>query len=165
MRESKTQGSPFGWTATSDAAGTAVSLHDQQGQLRAAWVQQERNALLQVIRLWPNQQHTVQLFEGAKPSGEAVVANGRPRPARRRDHNGHLELHGRRYEVQHARRWRSTLSLDGRIVAVGRKGRFGRSALERAEPVDSVDELALAIFWFGVSPGRPGTIWMAFDSV
>jgi len=165
MREPKTQASPFGWTATSDAEGTTVSLHDPQGYRRATWTQQEQNARLQVIRLWPNQQHTVQLFDGATPAGEAAVDNGRPRPVRRRDHDGSVELHGRRYEVRHARRWRSTLSLAGRVVAVGRKGWFGRFALERSQPIDAIDELALALFWFGVTPGRPGMIWMTFDSV
>ncbi|MEU3657404.1 hypothetical protein AB0E67_32440 [Streptomyces sp. NPDC032161] len=164
MREPKTYESPFGWTATSDSAGTPVILRDPQGQSRATWTQQERSALLQVVKLWPNQQHTVQLLEGATPAGDAVVDNGRPRPVRRRDHNGWIGLHGRRYDVRHARRWRSTLLLDGRVLAVGRKGRFGRSVLERAQPLDAVDELAMALFWFGVTPGRPGMIWMTFDS-
>ncbi|MFE7478529.1 hypothetical protein ACFU98_47480, partial [Streptomyces sp. NPDC057575] len=162
---SKTEVSPFGWTATSDAEGTVVTLHDPQGQPRATWTQRDRDVTLQVIHLWPNQQHTVQLLEGAMPAGETVIDNGRPRPVRRRDHNGHIDLHDRRYKLRHARRWRSTLQLDGRIVAVGRKGRFGRSMLERAQPLDAVDELALALFWFGVSPGRPGMIWMTFESV
>ncbi|MFE1949693.1 hypothetical protein ACFW9D_04420 [Streptomyces sp. NPDC059524] len=165
MREPKKQASPFGWTATSDAEGTTVSLHDAQGRRRATWQQQERNARLQVVRLWPQQQHTVQIFDGADPVGEAAVDNGRPRPARRRDHDGAIALHGRRYDVRHTRRWRSTMSLDGRIVAVGRKGWFGRSVFERSQPIDSIDELALALFWFAVAPGRPGMIWMTFESV
>ncbi|MFF2654233.1 hypothetical protein [Streptomyces sp. NPDC058045] len=165
MREPKTQASPFGWTATSDAEGTTVCLRDPQGHRRATWTQQERNARLQLIRLWPNRQHTVQLLDGAGPAGEAVVDNGRPKPSRRRDHDGSIGLHGRSYEVRHTRRWRSTLSLDGRMVAVGRKGSFGRSVLERSQPSDAIDELALALFWFGVSPGRPGSLSSAVSQV
>lgn len=167
MRGSKTHESPFDWTAMSDAAGTTVTLRDPQGQARATWTQPSRSAAkdLQVVRLWPNQQHRVALLGGATPVGEAVVDNGRSRPVRRRDHDGSIELHGRRYDVRHARRWRSTLLLDGRVVAIGRKGWFGRSALERAQPLDAVDELALALFLFAVTPGRPGMFWMTFDSV
>ncbi|MBE1577707.1 hypothetical protein ACFORH_10985 [Amycolatopsis roodepoortensis] len=164
MREPKTQASPFGWTATSDAEGTTVSLHDSQGHRHASWTQHERNARLQTIRLWPNRQHTVQLFDGAGLAGEASIDNGRPQPSRRRDHNGSIGLQGREYEVKHTRRWRSTLSLDGRVVALARKGRFGKLVLEGSAPVDQIDELALALFWFAVTPGRPGMIWMTFES-
>lgn len=107
----------------------------------------------------------MRLLTGDAPAGEAAVDNGRPRPARRRDHNGSIALHGRTYEVRHTRRWRSTLSLDGRTVAVARKGRYGRPVLERSQPADPTDELALALFWFAVAPGRPGKLWMTFESV
>ncbi|MFI7006497.1 hypothetical protein [Streptomyces sp. NPDC050145] len=163
-REPQTLTSPFGWTATSDAEGTTVSLRDPQGQCRATWRQQEREARLRVVRLRPHR-HTVQLLVGENPAGEAVVDNGLPRAARRRDHNGSIGLHGRTYDVRHTRRWRSTLSLEGRTVAVGRKGWFGRSVLERSQPLDQADELALALFWFAVAPGRPGKIWMTFESL
>ncbi|MFI7005539.1 hypothetical protein [Streptomyces sp. NPDC050145] len=67
--------------------------------------------------------------------------------------------------MRHTRSWRSTLSLDGRIIAVGRKGWFGRSVLERSQTFDPTDELALALLWFAVTPGRPGRIWMTFGAV
>ncbi|MFF2652140.1 hypothetical protein [Streptomyces sp. NPDC058045] len=146
MREPTPHTSPFGWTATSDTAGTTVSLHDPRGQLRATWPQQEREAKLHIIRLRPNHQHRVTLHEGASPAGEATLDNGRPRPVRRRDHNGSLTLHGR-------------------TLAAGHRGSFGRHTLDRAQPLDPTDELALALFWFAITPGRPGMIWMTFESV
>ena len=166
-RPAKVHQSPIGWTATSDPAGTSVTLRDTVGQLRATWAVPARSAAsnLQSVSLRRGEQHRIPLWSGSDPDGEAVVENGDPRPLRRRDHNGSIDLRGRRYELQHARRWRSTLLLDGRVVAVGRRGWFGRVFLERAAVADAVDELALALFWFAVSPGRPGLIWMTFDTV
>jgi len=167
MRASKIHGSSFGWTATSDSAGTTVTLCDPQGRTRAVWTHSPRSSAkdLQLVRLSSNGRHRVRLLDGSAPAGEADIDNGRPRPARRRDHDGWIEVHGRRYGTRHARRWRSTLLLDDRVVAVGRKGWFGRSALERSRPLDAIDELALALFWFAVTPGRPGKIWMIVESV
>lgn len=115
--------------------------------------------------LWSRGQHRVMLFAGATPAGEALIDNGRPRASRRSDHDGFIEMHGRRYDVQHSPRWRSTLRLGDRVVAVGRKGWFGRSFLVGSHVTDSLDELALALFWFAVTPGRPGAIWMTFESL
>jgi len=159
--------SPFGWTARSDGSGTSVTLHDPAGQGRASWSVPARSAAsnLQLVSLSQGREHRVPLGNGPAAEGEAVIMNGQPRPVRRRDHNGSIELHGRRYDVQHGARWRSTLLRDGRVVAVGRRGWFGRVFLERSAVEDAVDELALALFWFAVSPGRPGLIWMTFHTV
>ncbi|MFI5428625.1 hypothetical protein [Aeromicrobium sp. UC242_57] len=149
--------SALGWPAAIDSAGT-VTVQDDAGQLRATY--QGTAAKHPSAHVPAGGSHIVRL-----PTGEVELFNGKPKAKRRRDHNGHLDLYGRRYEFLHVRRWNTEVTCDGVRVAVLHR-RFSRTFTVRVNAVrDDTDLLATVLCWYAVRPGRAGAISAAFDGL
>lgn len=152
---------PFGWTASVTAG--QVSLHDEAGVLRASYTAEDTGA--KSTRIRQGADATVrQTCEQDSGLHDIVIHNGIAKARRRRDHDGHMVINDRQYDITHHPRWRTELRRDATVVAVLRR-RFGpRPVLIRDATQDPTDRLALALTWFAVYPGRPGAISMAFEA-
>ncbi|WP_427892059.1 hypothetical protein ACQHIV_04830 [Kribbella sp. GL6] len=166
--------SPFGWTATADDTGHAV-LRDPSGHVRATWQLLRWTGGGKALPWKPParttlvpymvQIHPVTVYYPDAPSEEALITFGNPTRKRRRDHNGTLQLAGRTYEVLHFRRMRTELRRAGTLIATAKSGLFGHLHLKSATPTDDLDQLAIALLWFAIGPGRPGAIAMLTDFI
>lgn len=142
--------SPFGWSATIDVAG-AVTVYDTTGRARATY--QGTASRYPTASLPEGGTHTVRL-----PEGDVTLHNGSTNAFQRREHNGHLNLHGRHYEFRHTWRWNTEVRCDGVRVALLRR-RFSRTFTIRADATrDETDLLATVLCWYAVRPGREGAI-------
>ncbi|MGZ0152917.1 hypothetical protein ACXJJ3_38070 [Kribbella sp. WER1] len=169
-----TRRSPFGWTATADDTGHAV-LRDPSSHIRATWQVLRWSGGGKALPFEPParttlipymvQSYPVTIYYPDAPSEEAVITFGAAVRRRRRDHNGTLQLAGRSYEVRHHRRGRTDLYRAGIRIASAKAGVFGRLHLKSAAPADDLDQLALALLWFAIGPGRPGAISMITEFI
>ncbi|MFD7159597.1 hypothetical protein ACFV9C_33710 [Kribbella sp. NPDC059898] len=167
-----TRRSPFGWTATADDTGHAV-LRAPSGHVRATWQLVRWTGGGKALPWKPPatttlipymlQTHPVTVYYPDAPSEEALITFGSPTRTRRRDHNGTLQLAGRTYQVLHFRGRRTELQRAGTLIASTRSGILGRLHLRSATPADDLDQLAVALVWFAIGPGRPGAIAMLTD--
>jgi hypothetical protein len=149
--------SPFGWSASVDVAGV-VTLRDPAGQPRAIY--QGTASSSPAAALPRGGTHTVRL-----PDGDVALHNGATRAARRRDHDGHLDLHGRRYVFHHTWGWNTEVSCDGVRVARLHRRTSRKFTVRTDASRDETDRLAVALCWFAVQPGREGAIAAAFHGL
>lgn len=169
-----TRKSPFGWTATADDTGLAV-LRDPSSHVRATWQLLRWTGGGKALPFEPPatttlipymlQTHPVTVYYPDAPSEEALITFGAPTRKRRRDHNGTLHLAGRTYQVLHFRRMRTELHRAGTRIAVAKSGVFGRLHLKYAAPAGDLDQLAIALLWFAIGPGRPGAMAMLTEFI
>lgn len=149
--------SPFGWSATIDVAGV-VTLYDSTGRARATY--QATASSSPTASLPRGGTHTVRL-----PEGDVTLHNGTTRATRRRDNDGHLDLHGRRYEFHHTWGWNTEVRCDGVRVALLHRRTSRRFTVRVDATRDETDLLATALCWFAVQPGREGAIAAAFHGL
>ncbi len=149
--------SAFDWPASIDAAGV-VTVCDAAGRVRATY--QGTAAKYPEPSLPQGGTHIVRL-----PEGDVSLDNGAPNATRRSAHNGHLDLHGRRYEFLHTRRWRTEVRCDGVRVAVLRRRTSWKFTVRVNAIRDETDLLATVLCWYAVRPGRRGAISAALDGL
>lgn len=142
--------SPFGASAVIDTQGI-VTVRDASGMVRATY--QGAASKYPDPGLPHLGSHIVVL-----PEGEVELFNGSKGAFRRREHNGHVELHGRRYEFLHTRRWNTEVRCDGVRIALLRRRSSNSFKVRVNEVRDETDLFATILCWFAVRPGRGGAI-------
>jgi hypothetical protein len=148
--------SQLGWPARIDTAG-GVTIFDSHGRPRAHY--QGKPHRYPSPALPDHGEHPVTVGEE-----QVLLFNGVHPARRRRDFDGRVELGGRRYEFVHLRRWRTEVRRDGVLVARMRRRMGPRYKLLSNHASDEVDQLAAALGWHAVRPGRPGAISMLMSS-
>jgi hypothetical protein len=148
--------STLGWPAEIDAAGV-VTIQDPSGRVRASY--QGTPSRYPTAALPESGTHLIRL-----PEGDVELFNGNRPMTRRRDLNGHVVLHGRRYEFVHTWRWNTSLLCDGvRVLELHRRS-SNRFSIRHQALRDDIDRLAAALCWYAVRPGRAGAFGEAMSS-
>lgn len=149
--------SAFDWPAVIDTAGV-VTVRDPAGRVRATY--QGSASKYPGAALPEGGIHTIGL-----PEGGVALFNGAEKATLRREHNGHLDLHGRRYEFLHTWRWNTDVRCDGVRVALLHRRSSNRFTVRFVAIRDETDLLATVLCWYAVRPGRAGAISQALGGL